>query len=240
MHRNNVGLFGLLETKVKTFSLNSLNGILMDGWSISTNNRWQKGGRIWVLWNPSIYHVDFQDYSSQCINIRVIEVATSTKFCVSMVYAVNDLNGRHELWDQLTTFATHVTEPWLVCGDFNCVLSYAERLGSSTNDQDIDEFQNCISKCGVIDCPAMGSFFTWNNKQEIRLRVYRKLDRALINQEWSKGMPDMYAHFLPEGTFDHTPCILKSSGQGGTQRKPFKYFNMWGKAANYLPLLAGW
>ncbi|XP_074308519.1 uncharacterized protein LOC141643311 [Silene latifolia] len=124
--------------------------------------------------------------------------------------------------------------------NFNCVLSYAERLGGSTSDQEIDEFQSCLSKCGVIDCPAMGSFFTWNNKQEIRSRVYSRLDRALINEEWSKGMPDMYAHFLPEGTFDHTPCILKSSGQGGTQSKPFKYFNMWGKAVMYLPLLSGW
>ncbi|XP_074291583.1 uncharacterized protein LOC141618383 [Silene latifolia] len=114
--------------------------------------------------------------------MRVIEVATNTKFCISVVYAVNDLKGRHELWDQLTTFATH----------------------------------------------------------EIRSRVYSRLDKAVINEEWSKGMPDMYAHFLPEGTFDHTPCILKSSGQGGTQSKPFKYFNMWGKAATYLSLLAGW
>ncbi|XP_074290504.1 uncharacterized protein LOC141617219 [Silene latifolia] len=144
--------------------------------------------------------------------MRVIEVATNTKFCVSMVYAVNDLKGRHELWDQLTTFATHVTEPWLVCGDFNCVLSYAERLRSSTSDQEIDEFQN----------------------------FYSRLDRALINEEWSKGMPDIYSHFLPEETFDHTPCILKSSGQCGTQSKPFKYFNMWGKAASYLPLLSRW
>ncbi|XP_074265986.1 uncharacterized protein LOC141588444 [Silene latifolia] len=50
----------------------------------------------------------------------------------------------------------------------------------------------------------------------------------------------MYAHFLPEGAFDHTPCVIKSRRQLATHNKPFKYYNMWGKAANYINALINW
>ncbi|XP_074314159.1 uncharacterized protein LOC141649363 [Silene latifolia] len=47
---------------------------------------------------------------------------------------------------------------------------------------------------------------------------------------------DLYAHFLPEGLFDHTPCILKSTNQGQGKRC-FKYYNIWGGSKKFLPLV---
>ncbi|XP_074278056.1 uncharacterized protein LOC141601660 [Silene latifolia] len=154
-----------------------------------------------------------------CINMRVTENSTKTVFKLSMVYAYNDIN---------------------VCGDFNCVLAHSERLGGSSSDTEIAEFQQCLTKCELVDSPAMGSLFTWNNKQEPATRVYSRLDRVLINEEWSTHMADMCAHFLPEGVFDHTPCVIKSRRQLTTHNKPFMYYNMWGKAANYTNALTTW
>ncbi|XP_074278720.1 uncharacterized protein LOC141602315 [Silene latifolia] len=157
-----------------------------------------------------------------------------------MVYAFNDIQAREDLWAQLVNFSVNIKDPWLVCGDFNCVLSHAERLGGSSSDKEIDDFQGCLTRCGLVDSPDGGSFFTWNNKQDISSRVYSRLDRALIIQEWSDQMPNMYAHFLPEGIFDHTPYLLKSTGQHNSFKRPFKYFNMWGKSPYYLQCLQGW
>ncbi|XP_074300582.1 uncharacterized protein LOC141631863 [Silene latifolia] len=154
---------------------------LVVGNSISTNNRWHKGGRIWILWNPTIYQVDFCDYSAQCINMRILEISTGKVFFLSMVYGFNDIIARQELWEQLVQFASTVNGPWLACGDFNTVLSHTERLGGSCSDAEIDDFHDCMSKCGLVDSPAMGSLFTWNNKQDVTTRVYSRLDRALIN-----------------------------------------------------------
>ncbi|XP_074299511.1 uncharacterized protein LOC141630628 [Silene latifolia] len=159
MHMNKVGLFGLLETKVKTLALNSLQNLLMDGWSLSTNNNTHKGGKVWILWNPAIFHVDFIDYSAQCIYIK----------------------AREDLWAQLADLSARIIDTWLVCGDFNCVLSHAERLGGSCSDNEIDDFQRCLTRCGLVDSPTRGSFFTWNNKHDINTIVYSILDRALIN-----------------------------------------------------------
>ncbi|XP_074318598.1 uncharacterized protein LOC141655416 [Silene latifolia] len=123
--------------------------------------------------------------------MRVLEIATNKKFCLSMVYGFNDLCGRHELWDQLTRFASIVHGPWLVCGDFNTVLVHSKRLGGSSTDAEIEDFYACVDKCELFDSPAMGSLFTWNNKQDATTRVYSRLDRALINREWSMDMEEI-------------------------------------------------
>ncbi|XP_074300630.1 uncharacterized protein LOC141631922 [Silene latifolia] len=236
-HQHNVGLFGLLETKVKALSQNSISGIVIDGWSLTTNNSCHKGGRVWVLWNPSIFQVDIVNYSAQCINMKVVEIASNKLFYLSMVYVFNDLQARESLWEQLINFASVVDGAWAVCGDFNCVLSHSERLGGSSTDAEIDAFQGCLTSCGLVDSPAMGSFFTWNNKQEVNARVYSRLDRFLINSDWSCSMSDNYAHFLPEGNFDHTPCILKKADDF---LLPIGLSNIFRCGGNLLFFFLGW
>ncbi|XP_074313826.1 uncharacterized protein LOC141649022 [Silene latifolia] len=145
--------------------------------------------------------------------MKVTELASATSFYLSMVYAFNDIHAREELWAQLVDLSVHIKDPWLVCGDFNCVLSHAERLGGSSSDNEIDDFQSCLTRCGLVDSPAKGSFFTWNNKQDVSSRVYSRLDRALINQEWSDKMSNMYAHFLPEGYGTKMYCLVKKMHQ---------------------------
>ncbi|KAL9227761.1 hypothetical protein vseg_003412 [Gypsophila vaccaria] len=49
MHNKEVGLFGLLETKIKSSAImrtfTSFSNLI-----ISTNNGFHNGGRIWILW----------------------------------------------------------------------------------------------------------------------------------------------------------------------------------------------
>ncbi|XP_074266562.1 uncharacterized protein LOC141589839 [Silene latifolia] len=63
---------------------------------------------------------------------------------------------------------------------------------------------------------------------------------VLINADWSVEMNDMYANFLPEGTFDHTPCLIQSASQQRTHRKLFKYYTMWGKSPYFIHNLMSW
>ncbi|XP_074297536.1 uncharacterized protein LOC141628271 [Silene latifolia] len=164
--RSNVGLFGLLETKVKPLSLNSVRLNMCDGWSLSTNTSYHSGGRIWVLWNPSVFHVQFLYYSAQLIHMEVVEVCTQFHFYYSMVYAFNDTADMKSLWADLNGIASTVQGPWMICGDFNCVLSPAERLGGHTTEEEMSDFQDCLDQCQLFDSPAAGSFYTWNNKQD--------------------------------------------------------------------------
>ncbi|KAL9247504.1 hypothetical protein vseg_020930 [Gypsophila vaccaria] len=149
-----------------------------------------------------------------------------------MVYAFNGIQERQPLWNSLKKICLNVRGPWTVAGDFNCVLSVTERIGGNVSLAEIEPFKECVDECGLVDIYGTRSIFTWNNKKQPDTRIYSRLDRFLINKEWSDIMPEAVAHFHPEGLFDHTPCIVKFSI--GVQRKQsFKYFNMWGKSDEF-------
>ncbi|XP_074292743.1 uncharacterized protein LOC141619622 [Silene latifolia] len=204
LHHHQIGLFSLLETKVKSLSLNNVRNNLCASWSLSTNTSYHKGGRIWMLWNPSMFSVNFLDYSSQAIHMKVKNLGTGYSFFCTIVYAFNDVNARKALWSD---------------------------LGGKSTFEEMDDFQRCVSDFGVTDCPAIGSYYTWANKQEPSSRVFSRLDRMLVNSSWLQDNASAYAHFYTEGTFDHTPCVVQTLGDFDKPIRSFKYYNMWSKAA---------
>ncbi|XP_074283393.1 uncharacterized protein LOC141607943 [Silene latifolia] len=84
-----------------------------------------------------------------------------------------------------------------------------------------------------MDIQATGSFYTWNNKQPPETKVYSTLDRALVNQGWMDHFPDMFENFLPEGHFDHSPCVIGQVNRDHHQNRTFKYFNMWSLSPDF-------
>ncbi|XP_074283535.1 uncharacterized protein LOC141608082 [Silene latifolia] len=117
--------------------------------------------------------------------------------------------------------------PWIVLGDFNCVMFSNERIGSIVRDAEIVPFQHTAQMCDLQDIKAIGAFYTWTNKQPSITRVFSRIDRVLINGAWLALKPDYYAHYLLEGDFDHCPCILECGNVRVLKKKPFKFFNMW-------------
>lgn len=57
-------------------------------------------------------------------------------------------------------------------GDFNCILNTDERIRSLVRLKEMQDFQNCVSRCGVEYAKACGNFYTWNNKQQGGSRVF--------------------------------------------------------------------
>ncbi|XP_074305636.1 uncharacterized protein LOC141640856 [Silene latifolia] len=229
---NNVGIFGLIETKIKPNNVNKAVNIF-NNWSISTNSACHPGGRIWILWQANNYDVQFIEYDPQYIHMQITQKPENVSFNWTVVYAFNDSKDRESLWNNLNRIAGYTQGPWAVAGDFNCVLTADERIGGVFSRTDAEPFLNCIHQCELIDSPAMGAMYTGNNKQCPADRVYSKLDRWLINQEWQISYPDLIAQFLPEGLFDHTPCLVSNGSQQIAKVKPFKYFNMWSRALNF-------
>ncbi|XP_074291143.1 uncharacterized protein LOC141617912 [Silene latifolia] len=86
-----------------------------------------------------------------------------------------------------------------------------------------------------------GSFFTWNNKQPSSTRVFSRIDRVLVNDEWVSKWPDHFAHYAPEGDYDHCPCFIRLGDTNLRQKRPFKFFNMWTGVPDFLVIVEnGW
>ncbi|XP_074305620.1 uncharacterized protein LOC141640841 [Silene latifolia] len=58
LSQNKVGLFGLLETKIKNDNWNKVRVNLCDDWSICTNSSLHKGRRILLIWDPNSFNVE--------------------------------------------------------------------------------------------------------------------------------------------------------------------------------------
>ncbi|XP_070020656.1 uncharacterized protein [Nicotiana sylvestris] len=123
-------------------------------------------------------------------------------------------------------------EPWAIMGDFNCALHKEKRIESPITMAKIREFKECVTKYTLQDMKSSGAFYTWNNKQGGADRVYSRIDRVLINNDWILAMPDSEVFYRNEGTFDHCPAIIRCV-EDQKKQHIFRYFNMWSIAPNY-------
>lgn len=96
------------------------------------------------------------------------------------------------------------------------------------------ELRDFLLEFGVEDLRFQGNARTWTNKSPDN-PVTKKLDRALVNNQWIRQFPNSIATFLPHEFSDHSPCVvnlacpLPSSGT-----KPFKFFNHLTSLPNFL------
>lgn len=119
---------------------------------------------------------------------------------ISFVYASNTIELGVLLWLELCDWYTRVNQaPWIIAGDFNVVLDMKERFGGlPVREYEIEDFIRCINDCHLDELKHSGNFFTWNNKNETRHRVFCRLDRVLINEHWLYFFAYSHYHAHPQ------------------------------------------
>lgn len=91
-----------------------------------------------------------------------------------------------------------------------------------------------MTDCSVTDLPYTGALFTWWNKRS-EDPIGKKLDRALVNNEWLTRYPHAHAHFDAGGVSDHARCLIRTTGATNATRKPFRFFNYLADHQEFLP-----
>jgi len=76
-----------------------------------------------------------------------------------------------------------------------------------------------------VDLRYVGLRYTWSTSAG-NLKKLRKIDRALVNNEWNLRFSFSEASFLTPGISDRTPIMVKVL-HPPRKRKPFKYFDFW-------------
>ncbi|XP_010683854.1 uncharacterized protein LOC104898461 [Beta vulgaris subsp. vulgaris] len=220
LNTQSLGLVCLLETKVKPISDASeeldkgveISQSLMDRvvvWNVRGINSLQKQHSVRNFLNTESLglvclletKVKPRNMGALYTNVfRGIMVSDAALFMLLMMPLVESL------WLDLVELPSMNNNPWMVVGDFNCVMHLDERIGSLVSSREIEAFRKCVFDCGLSDLKGVGqSFFTWSNKQQGFDRVFFKLDRVLIGGSWCDIFPDAEVRFIHEGNFDHTP-----------------------------------
>ena len=218
----------LIETRVKENKVKRIVEDVFPGWSYITNYEYSRRGRLWVVWSPMVRITPcFQ--SAQLITCSVLlEGAVEEIFC-SFVYGLNLEEERKELWKDLRDHQDSSLikkSPWIVQGDFNEILSGSEHSVVDVHHGSLgmQDFQDTVKYCSLIDMSYQGPRFTWCNKRENGL-ICKKLDRTLMNEVWMRLFPQSYCVFEAGGCSDHQRCRIIIKTELMKPKKPFKFVN---------------
>ncbi|KAJ9536550.1 hypothetical protein OSB04_un000302 [Centaurea solstitialis] len=224
IRNNGIQLCAVLESHVRLESLKNVCENTFGRWSwISNQAHSEYGTRIIVAWDISCLDVMVLEVHSQYMHCEVRIRGLSQVLFITFVYGANRGQIRGSLWSGLRKFRAILgAKPWVLFGDFNCLLFPHDALGGiSRRNGDMVDFASCLEDIDVFDIRYTGIQHTWCQKPKEEAGIKRKLDRILANVEFTNAFVDAAASFLPRGLSDHSPGLL--TFKGGTRKRIFGF-----------------
>lgn len=125
------------------------------------------------------------------------------------VYGPCDHASKPLFLDSLRNISSTMAGPWVIMGDFNLLRDSEEKSTDNFDQSEADCFNDFINALELQDIPLLDRLYTWSNNQASPTLC--RLDRALVNLEWSLLFPDSVLASNTRSTSDHVPIILQAS-----------------------------
>ncbi|XP_071939165.1 uncharacterized protein [Coffea arabica] len=139
---------------------------------------------IWVFSRLS-FICSIAGNSSQHISLLLHHPWLPHALRFSFVHAKCTLEERWELWQALL-LEKPCSQPWCICRDFNVVISpQVKKGGHPFGNLEGLELMSFMENAEIFDMRFSGPNFTWCNNRHNRARIWKRLDRLLVNVECS-------------------------------------------------------
>ncbi|KAK4273760.1 hypothetical protein QN277_017095 [Acacia crassicarpa] len=197
-------------------------------------------GGLAVWWKDNIT-LNVLYKSKNIIHVVMESAGLKVPKFATFVYGPPKEKDRRVVWNILRSLAVNDLEPWLAVGDFNDLLSQAEKEGGLPRAmRKIINFQKVVSDCNLIDLEFKGSKFTWCNNRPNAL-VRERLDRALGNAAFRDDFDHaMVFNVEPLGS-DHHALVVDCWYCEEKSPKQFKFEASWVQHEEFLQIVAeGW
>ncbi|XP_026429081.1 uncharacterized protein LOC113325056 [Papaver somniferum] len=180
-----------------------------------------KKGNIWLFWNTTLPEPRVVSLSSQMITVEIGGAL------VSGIHAHVGVIQRRFLWAEMESIS-EMNKPWLAIGDFNSIVSQDEKIGGKAeNRRAMQEFNNCLNNCDLIQAPKSGLLHSWSNCQHGDRRILCNLDRAVYNHKWFQ-MHENWSHKVGlRIASDHSTLLGGGAIIPKPSNAPFKFQKMW-------------
>ncbi|KAL0278039.1 UNVERIFIED_CONTAM: hypothetical protein Sradi_7301700 [Sesamum radiatum] len=165
------------------------------------------GNRVWLAWDPSFVDVNVVETGAQFMHCSVFIRSLHSSVFITVVYGVNDVIGRRELWMDITRISAE---------------------GAA------DEFRGCLQDTGLIHLPMHGERFTWHNCSRDARSLWKRLDRLLVNDRWLESWPDTTYVSLSARTSDHSPLVLRGDDSNRVAGM-FRFDNYLARSTEFIP-----
>jgi hypothetical protein len=185
-----------------------------------------KGG-LFVTWKQG-FVLDPIHLDENHISCRVVSSPPLSFWMISCVYAPPSIQSRSIFWSKLTDLGSSFDGPWLLLGDFNAILSSAEKCGGrSFGFASYFDFVDFVQFNALVDLGFVGNKFTWSNHRFGRDNIRERLNHGLANQGWVHLYPNSLINHLMASYSDHCPILLSTYGNYRNLPKPFRFEAFW-------------
>ncbi|OIT28903.1 hypothetical protein A4A49_38525 [Nicotiana attenuata] len=180
--------------------------------------------KIWIFWSNELNYnmVEESDQQVTCI----IEWM-GLNILVTSVYAKCEAVMR-ELWNKLRDISQNYKLPLYIDGDFNCIIDPSEKRGVNlhrmSKSMPMIQF---IMDCDLIDPGFSGSQFIWCNGWAPNKRVWKRLDRVLVKQDWMNNYDSTSVNHLTRTGSDHSPLLTIAKNTSQPTTKYFRFLDFW-------------
>ncbi|XP_060200074.1 uncharacterized protein LOC132628293 [Lycium barbarum] len=174
----------------------------------------------------------------QMLTCKICHNNSDKDLFISTIYAKSRSAGRVQLWEHMRAFAYAINHPWMMCGDFNCIVSPEEKYGGTPHklSKSLD-FIECITDCGLADMGHSGNTFTWCNERKEEEIIWKRLDKMIANDEIGAMFPSISVQHLARVSSDHCPLLINLQDQNVNNIKYFKFLNFWTEKDDFQDLV---
>ncbi|XP_058727038.1 uncharacterized protein LOC131598458 [Vicia villosa] len=220
-----VPIIALLETRVKEINASRIRNKFGNNWAYIDNYSHHYNGRIWVMWKDKEVTVTLLQKEEQFIHLDVISADKRIHYLATIVYAMNQLERRKCLWEQIENLGTNTSIPWIVMGDYNNVLTSQDRIGGNqVNIAEYKDLADMMHRTGLFEAPTRGRHFTWFNNHSDGA-IYSIIDRLIANVQWFQTFQDAHVEVLHPNVSDHSPLRVLWGQQQTRMKMMFKFLN---------------
>lgn len=185
----------------------------------------QRGG-LWVGWKSNL--VISVQYRSKHLILLSIRDDFNLDWHLALIFGSPYLGERAAVSNSISAILGDLYGPLLCIGDFNQILSFANRLGSPiTYILGLSLFRKFLFNLSLIELQSWGPHFTLTNNRSGIDCTFERLDRAFCNGEWSSLNFNVSVTNLPIHGSDHASILLCTSQARIVRKRPFRFENFW-------------
>jgi exonuclease III len=216
----------LSETKVSSSHFHpSLFGLGFSAWLKVPPFGFQGG--LYLAWKQGV-DIEPVRLDRNCIACLVYSDPSHCPWLFFGIYTPHTSQRREMFWSILSSLGNSYGGAWLLLGDFNSILSAAEKSGGREfGSASYGNFVDFVHSYALVDLGFVRNKYTWSNHRTRRDNIRERLDRGLANQNWVHLFPNALVNHLTATHSDHCPILVSTVGSYRNLSKPFRFEAFW-------------
>ncbi|XP_057746905.1 uncharacterized protein LOC130966153 [Arachis stenosperma] len=178
-------------------------------------------GDLLLIWDDDMFKSNNCYKGERWLCVEGVLTKTNFSWAFCLVYGEHRREEKRVVWEELSYIVGLSQVPFCFLGDFNEMLHVEERKGTNSLPVSAEEFKNWVHDMQLMDLPLNDRKFTW-----FRGRSCSRIDRVLVNIEWTEKFSELRLKGRPRRLLDHYSLIVEDNRVGGGPR-PFRSLDSW-------------